>query len=124
VNSKPTILVIDDDDAVRDSIGVLLRVEGFIVRSYPSSAAFLREAQLDQNCCLIVDMHMPGMDGLALLQRLRREGFETPAIVMTGNANETFRQALRAIGGVLLEKPFRLWEMLASISAATGKNNH
>jgi len=118
-----TIHVIDDDDAVRDSIRVMLEVEGFVMHTYASCAEFLREAHVDENCCLLVDMHMPGMDGLDLLRWLRREGLDTPAIVMTGKANEDLRRALGPVGGVLLEKPFRLWELMASIRAATDRDN-
>ncbi len=123
VNKKPTIHVIDDDDAVRDSIRIMLEIEGFAVCSYPSGAAFLRKAQLDQTACLLVDMHMPGMDGLDLLRQLRREGIHTPAVVMTARASEGLRRALGPVGGVLLEKPFRLWEVIASLRTATGRDD-
>ena len=122
MSEKPTIHVIDDDDAVRDSLGLLLNVEGFNVLVYTSCAAFLHKAVLDGNCCLLVDIHMPGVDGLALLDQLRRDGINTPTILMTGRIDGRIRRAAEHAGAVLLEKPFRMGDVVASIEAAVGRN--
>jgi FixJ family two-component response regulator len=116
-----TVHVIDDDAAVRDSLGLLLEVEGFIVRTHASGAAFLRDARLDENCCLMVDLHMPGMSGLDLLARLRRAGPSIAAIVMTGMANDGIRRAIVQSGAILLEKPFRLPDIVHAIETAAAR---
>jgi FixJ family two-component response regulator len=118
MDQRPTVHVIDDDDAVRDSMGLMLEVEGFVVRTYASAVAFLREAHLAGNPCLIVDMHMPGISGVALLDQLRRNGINVPAIVMTGMANKRIRRAVEQVKSIILEKPCSLAELIHSIEAA------
>jgi FixJ family two-component response regulator len=118
MDQRPTVHVIDDDDAVRDSMRLMLEVEGFVVRTYASAVAFLREAHLAGNPCLIVDMHMPGISGVALLDQLRRNGINVPAIVMTGMANKRIRRAVEQVKSIILEKPFSLAELIHSIEAA------
>lgn len=115
---RPTAYVVDDDDAVRDSIRMLLECEGFTVCTYASGAAFLREARLDGNSCLVVDAHMPGMSGLELLDQLRRDGITTPAMVMTGALDARIRSAVDRVGALLLEKPFRAGELAGCIERA------
>lgn len=120
MNLKPTVHVIDDDDAVRDSLGMLLEVEGFIARTWASCVAFLQEARLDGNCCLLVDNHMPGMTGVALLEHLRRNSIVIPAIVMTGLPNTNIRHDVERVGAVLMEKPFHIGEVIRWVEAALG----
>jgi two-component system, LuxR family, response regulator FixJ len=122
MDHRPKIYVVDDDDAVRDSMGLLLETEGFVVRTYASGPAFLREARLAGNCCLIIDMHMPRMSGLALLDQLRRDGVNVPAIVMTGMVNGAIRHAVEQVSAVLLEKPFHVGEVIHSIETAMGRD--
>jgi FixJ family two-component response regulator len=115
---RPTAYVVDDDDAVRDSIRMLLECEGFTVCTYASGTAFLREARPDGNSCLVVDAHMPGMSGLELLDQLRRDGITTPAMVMTGALDARIRSAVNRVGVLLLEKPFRAGELAGCIERA------
>ena len=122
MDQRPAIHVVDDDHAVRDSMGLMLEIEGFAVHTYASAAAFLREARLEGNCCLIVDMHMPGMSGVALLDQLQRNGINVPAIVMTGIVSESIRRAAEQISAVVLEKPYHLREVIHSIETAVGRN--
>ncbi len=112
---RPTAYVIDDDDAVRDSIRMLLECEGFTVHAYASGTTFLREAHPEANCCLVVDVHMPGMNGLELLDQLRRGSLMIPAIVMTGKPDARIIRAVARAGAILLDKPFRIAELLYCI---------
>jgi FixJ family two-component response regulator len=122
MDQRPAIHIVDDDGPVRDSMGLMLEIEGFVVRTYPSAVAFLREADLAGNWCLIVDMHMPGMSGVALLDQLRRNGINVPAIVVTGMVNESIRRVAEQVGAVVLEKPYRLREVVHSIETAVGRS--
>jgi CheY-like chemotaxis protein len=74
ITPQATAYVIDDDDAVRDSIRILLETSGYAVRSFDSAAALLGGERPVKNSCLIIDVDMPGTGGLELLDRLRREG--------------------------------------------------
>src|SRR6185437_15832781 len=83
----PTIFVVDDDSAVRAAMCDLLQEDGRTVELYPSSEAFLEAYRPGREGCLLVDARMPGMGGLALLQRLKSEGNRLPAIMITGQGD-------------------------------------
>jgi two-component system response regulator FixJ len=112
---------VDDDDAVRDSIRMLLECEGFTVRTYASGAAFLREARPDRNSCVVIDVAMPGMSGLELLDQLRWYGITIPAIVMTGALDARIRSAVDRARAILLEKPFQVGELVGCIERALSR---
>ena len=107
--SKPanrTVCIVDDDEAVRDSIGLLLESNGFVIRSYSSADAFLKAPDRDM-ACLILDLHMPGTSGLELLQLLRRGGQSQPVFVVSGRRDPGLDAEVRAAGATdLLSKPF------------------
>ena len=112
--------VIDDEDAVRNSLARLLRAIGIPSTDFPSGEAFLERypgPAADEGACLIVDIRMPGMSGLDLLQTLQERGSTLPAIVITGHTDEASVRRLETLKAVgLLEKPFslaQLKEMLA-----------
>lgn len=113
-----TIYVVDDDDAVRDSIRVLLECEGFTVVVFASGADYLRQARPDGRSCVVFDMHMPGMSGLELLDHIRRDKMTMPAIIMTGRPDSAIGRAVDRAGAALLEKPFRGSELVDSIETA------
>jgi CheY-like chemotaxis protein len=118
---KPIAHVIDDDAAVRDSVQLLLECGGIEARPYASGEAFLREATPDDDSCLIIDVNMPGIDGLELLDQLRATGINTPAIVITGaGITGSLVSATRRLDAVLLEKPFLPGELLSSAKIALG----
>lgn len=100
------VVVVDDDDAARDSLKFSLVVEGFAVRTYPDAEHYLAEAHLPDCDCLIIDQHMPGMSGLDLISSLRVRKIETPAILITGHPNSSLRDRAAAAGVPLVEKPF------------------
>ena len=101
------IHIVDDDAGVRESLGFLLETAGFTVRSHASAAAALAAVAPQDNGCLITDVRMPGMDGLALQKHLAERGSSLSVIVMTGHGDVPM--AVRALkdGAVdFLEKPF------------------
>jgi two-component system, LuxR family, response regulator FixJ len=122
MTQQPTAYVIDDDDAVRDSILMVLETSGYTVRSFASGAALLRGDRPGKNDCLIIDMDMPGMGGLDLLDRLRCDGVITPAIVMTGGLSARRRAAVDRADAMFLEKPFGVGELVSCIERALGRS--
>jgi len=124
MNEKPLVHVIDGDNAVRDSIAMLLQLEGFAVHLYPSGAAFFREADLAAASCLVIDMRLPGLTGSAILELLHSWGIPVRVVAMTNIADrnpcsvEVSRDAL-PMGSVALEKPFSGQDLLHSIKLVT-----
>jgi two-component system response regulator FixJ len=117
--TDPVVHIIDDDEAVRDSLEVLLQVLGFNVKVWSSPVAFLASEAGGEPGCLLLDIRMPEMDGLTLLGKLRTQGATIPVIVMTGHGDVPL--AVRAMqNGAMnfLEKPLAKAQLLASIRAA------
>lgn len=105
--ASPTVFVVDDDQAFRRSLSLLLRASGWPVEEYPTAQAFLDRYAPSQPGCLIVDYAMPGTSGIQLLQQLRDRGVRIPAIVISACAEvETVRDAFRAGVSEFIEKPF------------------
>jgi len=105
-DTKPIIFVVEDDPAVRNSLKFALELEGYRVRLCASGQALLRDADLPQSQCLVVDLRLPGMDGLELLTELRRRNIKIPAVLVTSHpSQEVVTRAAR--GGIpIVEKPF------------------
>src|SRR6185295_6233898 len=100
----PLIHIVDDDDAVRESLQALLESYDYAVSIYASAPEFLLVDGTAREGCLIADLHMPGMNGIELLDALRQSGEMLPAIVMTGRGDSILRdQALRAGAFALLD---------------------
>lgn len=84
-DGKPrTVAVVDDDDAVRESLQFLLAVSGHVAEVFASAAEFLK-SEMDHLACLILDHHMPHMTGLDLLEQLRNLGISIPVLLITGS---------------------------------------
>jgi FixJ family two-component response regulator len=113
----PHAFVVDDEDMIRKTLSRLLRAIGVPSTTFPSAEAFLEACRGDEPGCLIVDIRMPGMSGLDLLELLQGRGSTMPAIVITGHTDESSRERLKRVSAVgLLHKPFslaQLKEMLA-----------
>jgi len=104
---KRTVHVVDDDAAVRRSLERLLHSAGYACVSYHSSAAFLDAARELSGGCVLLDVRMPGMDGLELQALLHQLGITLPVIVMTGQGDvQTAVQAMKADAVDFIEKPF------------------
>jgi len=117
VNS--TVFVIDDDAAVRDSLVFLLRAEGLTSRGFASARAFLDQFSLALQGCIVTDVRMPEMDGMALIGVLRDRGCALPIIVITGHADVPLAiQAMKAGVADFIEKPFESEVILRAIRSA------
>jgi FixJ family two-component response regulator len=116
MGSRPLVTIIDDDESAREAIAALVRSLGFLVAEFADAAAFLESDRLAQTTCLLVDMWMPGMTGLALHQHLRSAGTPVPTIIITGHATEAGRSsALDAGVRCYLPKPLEPEALLACI---------
>lgn len=116
------MLLVDDDQAVRRSIKLLLRARGFTVRDFGSAAELLAD-RMSRSChCLIADYLMPSMDGLALLERLRATGWTGCAALITGCYQKGLEQrALEAGFLALVEKPLTDEKLVHLIAQHLGK---
>jgi two-component system response regulator FixJ len=116
---ESTVHVIDDDEALRDSLTFLLRTARLDVQSYPSAMAFLEALPEAKLSCVITDVRMPGMSGIDLLRRLRERKISVPVIVITGHGDIPLAVEAMRIGAIdFLEKPFDDEVLIASVKAA------
>ena len=99
-----TVAVVDDDQAVRDSLRFLLEVIGYTVEIFASAAEFLL-ANVRHFACLILDHHMPDMTGLELARRLRADGAVIPILLITGSPSPTIAANAVELGIKVLDKP-------------------
>ena len=114
-----TIFIVDDDANVRRALRDVLEAEGFLVQGHASSEAFLHGYRSDRRACLLVDAYLPGLSGLELLQRLRSNDDQLPAIMITGQSDVHMAvEAMRAGASDFIEKPIASAELLASIERA------
>jgi two-component system response regulator FixJ len=114
-----TIFIVDDDSGVRDSLRALLESAGHDVRDFDSARKVLGCAELAQACCLIADIRMPDIDGLALQEELSARKLGLPVIIMTGHGDVPLAVRAMKAGAVdFIEKPFDDELLLASVSRA------
>jgi two-component system response regulator FixJ len=108
--------LVDDDASVRRSVGFMLKTSGHQVQSYESGADLLKNsAQLEQGCILL-DIRMPGMDGLEVQQRLQEKGIRLPVIIMTGHGDVGLAVRAMKAGAVdFIEKPFEKDTLFSSL---------
>jgi two-component system, LuxR family, response regulator FixJ len=122
MSAEPTVHVVDDDAAVRRSLERLLDAAGFRVVSYDLPFAFLEAAPGLSAGCVLLDMRMPGMDGLEVQARLIRLGVSLPLIVMSGHGDvQSAVRAMKAGAVDFIEKPFDDDTLLNAIEAALAK---
>jgi two-component system, LuxR family, response regulator FixJ len=103
--AKHVILVVDDDEAVRNSLRNMMESEGFKVCAFSNGHDLLNEASLPAIGCMIVDYNMPAMNGLEMVSALRGRGVSVPAILITGNPTKSVRDQAAAIAVLVVEKP-------------------
>lgn len=111
--------IIDDDDAMRDSLEFLLRAAKIEVRTYDSAAAFLNAMPDGATGCVVTDVRMPGLSGIDLLRQLKARGSTIPVIVITGHGDIQLAVEAMKIGAAdFLEKPFDDEVLLTSVRSA------
>jgi two-component system, LuxR family, response regulator FixJ len=118
-SEKAPVHVIDDDEALRESLSFLLRSAGIEVKTYSSATTFLASLPDTGLTCVITDVRMPGMSGVELLRRLRELKLEIPVIVITGHGDVPLAVEAMKMGAIdFLEKPFDDEVLLASVRSA------
>ena len=113
------VFIVEDDQSVRDALGLLLGMEGHQVTLFADAESFLKAYRPQWCGCLLIDIRMPGMDGLALQKRLLETGCTIPVIVMTAHGDvESSREAFRARAVDFLEKPIDHVRLMKAIDEA------
>jgi two-component system response regulator FixJ len=118
------IYIVDDDDAVRSALALLMKSEGLNAQTYTSADAFLDAFDPDTPGCLVVDVRMPGMSGLELQTVLNKRHIDIPVIIMTGHGDISMAvTAMKAGAADFIEKPFKNQELLDRIQQCIAKSN-
>jgi FixJ family two-component response regulator len=117
--APPIVYVVDDDQSVRTSTERLVRSMGFTVRSFATAHEFLAAPRPSGPACLVLDVRMPGLNGLDLQSELSRAGVQIPIIFMTGHGSIPMTvRAMKAGAVEFLTKPAKARDLLAAIGAA------
>jgi two-component system, LuxR family, response regulator FixJ len=118
-STEPTVFIIDDDEAVRDSLGLLLRSVGYRARCYAGARDFLKAFDPRDYGCLVLDIRMPGMTGLELQKHLAEIGCNIPIVFITGHGDIPMAvEAVRQGAVDFLQKPFEDQELVDRINEA------
>ena len=119
----PTVFIVDDDVSFLRSLSRLLRVSGYHVAVHTSAAEFLATLKPDMNGCVITDLMMPGMDGMALQEALQKANSALPIVFLTGHGDiPTTVQAMRLGAEDFLTKHARKEDLLAAVNRALARN--
>lgn len=111
--------LVDDDDSVRRSVGFMLKTSGHRVQSYSSGTELLKEATKLEPGCILLDIRMPGMDGLEVQQELQSRGVSLPVIILTGHGDIPLSVRAMKAGAIdFIEKPFEKGVLVAAIDEA------
>ena len=123
--SDCTVFIVEDDVSVRDALALLLGVHGYRTAIFADAESFQRAYNPDGGkACLLLDIRMPGMDGLTLQKRLLESGSDLPVIVMTGHGDiGSAREAFKAQAIDFLEKPLNHERLLAAIEEAVARHS-
>lgn len=117
--AEPAIYIVEDDDAVRDSLQVLMGVKGLRVEAFASGIEFLEAVVPGVSGCLLIDFELPDIDGLVVLERLRARKIRLPAIMITGYSDDLLRRRAMAAGVVdFVLKPFAVAHVMDRVEAA------
>ena len=114
--NQPTVLIVDDDPQVRESLRLLMQSIDMHVETFSSGDDFLANYRAHDRDCLVVDVHMPGISGIELLERLDKDHFEIPTIVISGYRDPQVEQRARELGVLeFVKKPFDPKHLLSLI---------
>ncbi len=121
--AKPVVFVVDDDVSVRESLELLIRSEGLLVETFVSAQEFLSRPRSLVPSCLILDVSLPGLNGLDLQKRVAVERADMPIIFITGHGNIPMSvEAMKAGAFEFLTKPFKDDDLLQAIRSALAKS--
>jgi two-component system, LuxR family, response regulator FixJ len=113
------VFVVDDDEAVRDALKMLFRATGLSVIAYASAASFLKDVSFDRPGCIVLDVRMPGMSGLALQEELRLRRIRMPIVFLTGHADVPMAvRTLKEGAFDFIEKPIESSKLVGAVQQA------
>lgn len=122
-NSIATVFIIDDDPAVRDALSLMIEQENLAVAAFENAEAFLASCQSECYGCAIIDIRMPGMDGMQLQEVLSKRNMHLPVIFLTGHGDIPMSvQAMKAGAMDFLTKPVTRDKLLAAVRLAIQKS--
>lgn len=114
---KPLVHLVDDDEAIRHSASFMLRLSGYRVQTHPDGVSFLDHLDTLESGCILLDVQMPKMNGLAVQKALNERGCEMPVIVLTGHGDVSVAvQAMKEGAVNFVEKPYEKQVLLAAIN--------
>lgn len=120
---EQTVFVVEDDEAVRDSLALLLKSEQLPVRTFESGTAFLEHWNRELSGCVVLDIRMPGMDGMAVQKALNERDSTLPVIFVTGHGDVPLAVEAMRHGAVdFIEKPYRDGVLLEKVRAALNQD--
>jgi two-component system response regulator FixJ len=116
MTAKRLVYLVDDDDAVRRSAGFMLKTSGYEVEAFSSGVEFLKQVKQAPPGCILLDVRMPGMDGLEVQRELNAQGVIMPVIVLTGHGDVTVAVTAMKAGALdFIEKPFEKATLLNAL---------
>lgn len=119
---RETVFIVDDDASVRDSLSLMLSLQGHATATFASADDFLHSMQPDWSGCVVLDIRMPGMSGLELQEALRARRSRLPVIVVTAHGDvAAARQAFLAEAVDFIEKPFEAGQIIGAIEKAMAR---
>lgn len=123
--TSPLIAVVDDEESIRRALSRLLRSVGFSVQAYPSGDAFLESVETEPPDCVILDLHMPEIDGFEVQSRLVQSGARIPIVVLTGHDSPEARDRVTRLGvSAYLRKPVHDEHLLDAIAVALASRSN
>ncbi len=125
MTDKQVLHLVDDDEAIRHSASFMLRHSGFVVKTYKDGVTFLNEVSSADRGCILLDVRMPVLDGLAVQEQLVERGIDWPVIILTGHGDVPIAvQAMKAGAIDFVQKPYEKQSLLASIEKACHSLDH
>ena len=116
MQNEPVVHIVDDDDAVRDALQMLMTSENIAAKTYASAEDFITQKNIKKPGCLLLDVRMPGMNGLQLLEQLKKNDISLPVILITGHGDISMAvQAMKDGAADFIEKPFNNERLLNTI---------
>lgn len=113
---KPLVCIVEDEAAVRESLRMVLELHGYCVEDFEEGIKFRARGRFDDVLCIILDLNLPGENGMQILAQLRANAVATPVLIVTGQADASCRreaQRLDALG--VFQKPVPVRELLSTI---------